>query len=208
MFRIKLSWQGIQAATSRQFTCGYCGHPLASDKAYVAILEGTAYQYPLIYICHFCTRPTFFDPEEKKQWPGSSYGNDVSNISDELVEKLYNEARRCTSTNSYTASVMCCRKLLMHIAVAKGAEENKKFAYYVQYLADNNYLPAGSEDWVKHIKDKGNDANHEIMLMGKEDAEELISFSEMLLKLIYEFPARIKPKESDTDEQETIQETT
>jgi hypothetical protein len=30
--------------------------------------------------------------------------------------------------------------------------------------------------------------------MGKQDAEDLISFSEMLLKLVYEFPANIHRK--------------
>jgi hypothetical protein len=30
--------------------------------------------------------------------------------------------------------------------------------------------------------------------MGKEDAEELISFIEMLMKVIFEFPAAIKKK--------------
>jgi hypothetical protein len=44
---------------------------------------------------------------------------------------------------------------------------------------------------VDHIRKKGNEANHEIALMTRVDAEELLSFSEMLLKFIYEFPSRI-----------------
>ena len=48
---------------------------------------------------------------------------------------------------------------------------------------------------MDHIRKKGNEANHEIRLMKKADAEELISFSEMLLKFIYEFPQRV-PKAS------------
>jgi hypothetical protein len=36
-------------------------------------------------------------------------------------------------------------------------------------------------------------SNHEIDLKSSEDAEELISFVEMLLKFIYEFPARVPP---------------
>ena len=46
---------------------------------------------------------------------------------------------------------------------------------------------------VDHIRKKGNEANHEIVLMEKEDAEDLLVFSEMLLKFIYEFPKRVPP---------------
>jgi hypothetical protein len=200
MFGIKYEWIGINAVDSKDYTCGYCGRPLASDKGYLARQKPHPNQYPLITICHFCTRPTFFDRENGKQWPGAAYGNDVANVNDALVDQIYDEARRCTSTSSYTAAVMCCRKLLMHVAVSQGADENKKFAYYVDYLAGNGYTPPGAKAWVAQIKNKGNEANHEIKLMAKEDAEELISFSEMLLKVIYEFPARIKPeavKEAD-----------
>jgi hypothetical protein len=198
VFSIKYNWIGASSVPSKEYRCGHCGHPLASDKAFLSIREGIANhphnQTPRIYICHFCTRPTFFDDEGSKQWPGASYGNDVEHISDELVAKLYDEARQCTTTNSYTASVMCSRKLLMHIAVSKGAPSNQSFAQYVDYLATNNYIPVDSRGWVDVIRSKGNEANHEIALMTKEDAEELISFSEMLLKLIYEFPARIRPE--------------
>lgn len=44
--------------------------------------------------------------------------------------------------------------------------------------------------WITSEK-KGNEATHEIVLMKKEDALDLIAFSEMLLKFIYEFPARV-----------------
>ena len=44
---------------------------------------------------------------------------------------------------------------------------------------------------MDHIRKKGNEANHEIKLMTAEDATELISFSEMLMKFIYEFPSRV-----------------
>ena len=97
------------------------------------------------------------------------------------------------SVSAYTASVLACRKLLMNIAVAQGAAEGKKFAEYVQYLADNGYVPPNGKGWVDHIRKKGNEATHEIPHMERGDAEELIAFAEMLLKFIYEFPARYPP---------------
>ena len=67
----------------------------------------------------------------------------------------------------------------------------KGFVEYVEYLAAKGYVPPNGQGWVDHIRVKGNEANHEIRLMKKSDSEELISFSEMLLKFIYEFPQRV-----------------
>ena len=38
---------------------------------------------------------------------------------------------------------------------------------------------------------KGNEATHEIAIMNQPDAKELLSFVEMLLRFIYEFPSMI-----------------
>jgi hypothetical protein len=84
----------------------------------------------------------------------------------------------------------------MHIAVGRGAKEGKSFIDYVNYLSDNHYIPPDAKDWVDHIRRKGNEANHEIKIMTPDDAQDLISFIEMLLKIIYEFPANIRRKTS------------
>jgi hypothetical protein len=144
-----------------------------------------------IYICHQCGRPTFID-DSGKQTPGAVFGNPVNDIQDKSVESLYDEARSATAAGAYTAAVLCCRKVLMHIAVSRGAKAGESFISYVQYLADKNYIPPDARDWVDHIRTKGNEANHEIAIMAKADAEELISFLEMLLKVIFEFPAVIR----------------
>ena len=81
----------------------------------------------------------------------------------------------------------------MNIAVSQGAEENKSFYHYVEYLATNGYVPPNGRGWVDHIRLKGNEATHEIAIMSQQDADDLILFSEMLLKFIYEFPNRIPP---------------
>ncbi len=85
--------------------------------------------------------------------------------------------------------------MLMNIAVHEKAEENKQFVYYVAYLADNGYLPPGGEKWAEHIKDRGNEANHEIKAKTAEDAQLLIRFVEMLLRFIYEFPKLVPSSE-------------
>jgi len=190
-----MEWKNISTINSKPYTCGHCGNSLTSEKGYWATIAGSSGMAMTIYICHFCERPTFFDTRDK-QIPGVSFGGDVRDIPDKTVEELYNEARRTTSASAYTAAVLCCRKLLMHIVVSKGAKAGDTFANYVQFLADNHFIPPDAKGWVDHIREKGNEANHEIVIMDKETAEELISFIEMLLKVIYEFPAAAKRKKA------------
>ena len=191
---MKLTWEYTGGTIkSRDFICGHCGSPLASERGWYAYSGG--HIVACIYICHKCNQPTYFAPGVK-QIPGVAYGNPVHNIPDQSVESLYEEARNCTASNASTAAVLCCRKLLMNIAISKGASEGQKFIEYVEYLSDKGFVPPGGKDWVDHIRRKGNEATHEIAIMEREDAEELLSFVEMLLKFIYEFPAKMKRKTS------------
>ncbi|HDP99722.1 MAG TPA: DUF4145 domain-containing protein [bacterium] len=103
------------------------------------------------------------------------------------------------SVSGFTSVVLSCRKLLMHIAVSKGANPGENFVSYVQYLSDNHYIPPDAKDWVDHIREKGNEANHEVNIMNKDDAELLLSFIQMLLKVIYEFPSAIKQRTGSSD---------
>jgi predicted urease superfamily metal-dependent hydrolase len=92
----------------------------------------------MIYVCPNCTYPTYVDKTkvEYKQYPGVAYGNKVKHVP-ENIDTLYEESRNCMSVKSFTASVMASRKLLMSIAVDKGAEEGLNFIEYVDYLDDN-----------------------------------------------------------------------
>lgn len=192
-----LQWQNTDGMESKSYTCGHCGNSLASALGYVAhrmresqgeVIRRNA---AAIYICHFCQKPSFFGDGE--QIPGSVFGQDVGGLP-ETVGQLYTEARRCISVNSYTASILCSRKLLMNIAVSKGDEAGKSFVEYVNYLSDKGFVPPDSKEWVDHIRTKGNEATHEIKIMSPDDAKELISFLEMLMKFIYEFPLIMKGK--------------
>jgi hypothetical protein len=121
--------------------------------------------------------------------PGVPLGNDVKNLPPE-IETIWSEIRRSTSDASYTSAVLMGRKLLMHIAVDVGAKAGASFLEYVNYLADNHYAPPKSKEWVDKIRSHGNEANHDIVIKKKDDAAEIMVFLEMLLRFIYEFPAR------------------
>lgn len=180
-------WHASDNVPSVSFICGHCGNDIASNRGYRGKNHSVQYW---IRICHYCFRPTFFDTSGFRT-PGSPFGQKVEHITDESVASLYDEARAAMSVSAYTCAVLACRKLLMHIAVAKGAAEGESFVYYVEFLAQKNFVPPDAKPWVDHIRKKGNEANHQINIMKDEEAKELISFCEMLLKLIYEFPARV-----------------
>jgi hypothetical protein len=179
-------WKQQQQFSAREFICGFCGRSVASDRGYSSDSSEDR-----IVICPNCKKPTYF--HYHIQFPGAMPGADVLNVPKE-VDALYKEARRCISVNANTAAVLACRKLLMHIAVAQGAKEGCTFISYVDFLADKGFVPPNGRGWVDHIRNKGNEANHEILLMAEADAFELVVFSEMLLKFIFEFPSRVPTK--------------
>lgn len=190
-----LLWHNVSGLQSKAYTCGHCDNQLASERGYLAQddIGGGRVTVAYVYVCHHCSNPTYFS-RSGDQIPGSAFGGAVDHIPEEGVKPLYTEARNCMKVNAYTAAILCCRKLLMNIAVAQGAKPNLSFAKYVDYLAEQDYLPPNGANWANHIREKGNEATHEIRIMQREDAEELIEFSEMLLKFIYEYPARIEDK--------------
>lgn len=177
-------WQSQADIGPRSFKCKFCDKEVATRMGFYR--EDTNWR---IYLCPNCARPTFFEGSE--QIPAPLLGFTVRELP-ENIEKLYNEIRDCSGTNAFTAAVLACRKLLMHVAVEQGAPEGNNFLSYVEHLANKGFIPPHGREWVDHIRSKGNEANHQIVLMSQEDASDLINFTEMLLKFIYEFPKRLK----------------
>jgi len=180
------AWKNTSTIETRVFVCGYCNTKVSSDKGY----HDERYN-SFIWLCP-CGKPTYFDLHGS-QYPAYICGNKISGIPSKDIEQLYEEARRCTSVSAYTAAVLSCRKLLMHIAVEKGAPEGMNFIQYVEYLSEKNYVPPDGKGWVDYIRQKSNEANHEIVLMKEKEAIDLINFSEMLLRFVYEFPSKVTP---------------
>jgi hypothetical protein len=182
-------WQEIRRINARRYTCGFCNSLVASDRAYVATSDPSGGGLNAeVHICPHCNRPTFFG--DGVQVPGVAFGNPVPHVKPD-VDGLYGEARKSTTVGAHTLAVMGCRKILMNVAVDKGAAEGLKFEQYVDYLAAQNYVPPGGKGWVDRIRKIGNAANHKIPSITKEQAEEILSFTEMLLRFVYELPGRV-----------------
>ena len=188
------SWQGHHTIVQRGFTCGHsgCGKDVGSNIGWFCNNPDTGRPEGYIYICPMCHYPTLFDDSVNPamQVPGVSFGRPLEHLPKD-IDDLYEEIRRATSAQAHTSAVLSCRKILMHIAVEKGAEEGKSFIHYVEYLVNNHYAPPGSLPWVDKIRAGGNEANHEIKIMTKDEAQELVNFVQMLLTFIYEFPSKM-----------------
>lgn len=122
------------------------------------------------------------------QIPGARFGSSVNSVPKE-VNDVYEEARSCYATNAFTGTVLLCRKLLMHVAVDLGAKDNLRFIEYVNYLNDHHYVSIKSDKWIDQIRKYGNEATHEIQVNTQQDAQMILKFCEMLLKMNYEYPA-------------------
>ena len=187
------AWSYIGDVAVHRYNCGYCDSIVASAKGDIFQSQEREDYVAYIHICPQCQKPTFFGPNEEV-YPEPRYGKPVDGLPERFRE-LYSEARICASASAYTATVLACKKLLVHIATDVGASKEFNFLQYIEYLERNHYIPPNGSDWVDHVREKGNETYYEIVIMTKQDAEQLLTFVEMLLRFIYEFPSKRLPIE-------------
>lgn len=188
---MSLGWRSAAELSNRGWTCGYCGRSVGGNIGYHRENGKTD---KLIYICPHCENPTAFIINESggyDQYPGAVYGHEVDGLP-RSVAALYGEVRRCIQYTAYTAAVLAMRKLLMHVAVERGAEENRSFVSYIDFLDEKHWIPPSGREWVDAIRKSGNEATHEIVLASEDEAKQLLDFAEMLLRIVYEFPMKIR----------------
>jgi hypothetical protein len=75
--------------------------------------------------------------------------------------------------------------------MSSSAQPGLNFVQYVDHLVSNHYAPPNSKSWIDKIRLHGNEANHEIIIKKKEDAEENYDIHGDALRFIYEFPGRV-----------------
>lgn len=178
-------WRNVIDINSVSYVCGYCGAIAAPSFGYNCLTRDNKIRARL-YICPACNKPTYISFDKNEQTPGPILGKNVLYVP-ELTEVLYNEARKCITVGAHTSAVLACRKILMNVAVQEGATEGLQFIQYINYLEKNGFLPPKGRQWVDQIRKKGNDATHEIPPISLEDATQILTFTEMLLRFVYEF---------------------
>lgn len=182
------AWTNQGTVPAKQWKCGYCNREVGSSVGW-QVSDGQGHVM-YIRLCSYCNAPTLFLFGDQEYSPGPLPGSPVDHVPPE-IDSLFAEARTAMAAGAFTAAVLTCRKILMHIAVDKKADKNKNFLEYVTYLIDKGYAPPGSQGWVDYIRSRSNEANHEIVLMTTDDAKALVTFIEMLLRFIFELPKSV-----------------
>ena len=185
--------QGNNKVTKTYF-CPYC-ETLVSGKIHNEVrCKGYSPVYGLIdeseYLileCPSCNKPTIYNIKTRTTSPNGQILRKLNNIPENL-KILYEEVGNCISSECYTSAVMMARTILMYIAIDKGADKNKSFQFYVNYISDEGYIPPDGKSWVDKIRQMGNEANHDLKIFKKEDAELIGKFLSYLLIFIYELP--------------------
>lgn len=187
---------------AHSFQCGYCGLHVSSSHGTTAEHSGPSgrgilrYRTGVLLVCPSCNRPSFL-AGDGKQYPAPLTGQHLEGLPDD-VASLHGEVRRAISVGAFTAAVLTARKLLMHIAVDKGAEPNLRFVKYVMYLRDEHWIPPNGT-WLEYILSRSNEENHEIVIATREVAEKLLGLTEHLLRSVYILPSMAPMLSTDGD---------
>lgn len=173
---------GKNSAPKRRYRCGHCGADIVSNDG------GESHQnhQRSIYLCINCHKPTYFEADGT-QIPGVLPGKEVKGLPSD-VAPLYKEARRCFMITAWTATTMLARKLLMQVAVDKGAPKDKSFVEYIDWIKESDWNTLGLKKGLDRIRKKGNKANHEVSIIPQEEAKESLVLLEVFLRLVYEYP--------------------
>lgn len=183
-----LEWRHAETLSSRTYVCGFCGREVASNSGYMSSTASLVEDQHHIYICPFCCGPTYFRPDGTRV-PDTPFGEAIKYLPSPELDALYNEARSALAVNACTASVLCCKKILVYISVNKGAPPGRPFQEYIDYLNGYGYVPPDAQDWVDQVQKIGGDAGHKIETVARQDAEVWVTLVEALLRFMFEYPA-------------------
>lgn len=196
------TWQGGPALLEpRTWRCWGCSTTVSESYGFKAVKKPY-----VVHACPNCQRATFFElgvvassgrthaPPSPvvSQMPQCPPGSEVASLPTD-VAALYMEARQAAGAQAPTASVMLCRVLLQHVAVDKGAKPKSTFKECVQHLLGGHWLPPTAAHWLDQLREAGNEANHDLIVMKFAEAEHCIYLMEVLLKNVYEMPGKMRP---------------
>jgi uncharacterized protein DUF4145 len=192
---VRHEWHGANPFQGVAVVCPYCGAthtPLILGQAHRTFMQRETTQgwtesntQTRLFACTACHMPYIDLQAEGRTIPGQRLGSSVKNVPPDLA-RLYEEARDAASASAYTACAMVARKVLMNLAVLEGADKNKSFQFYVDYLAQNGFVPPKGRPWVDKIRTTGNTATHEIEIVSEAEARDVMYLVENLLRFNFE----------------------
>lgn len=172
--------------------CGFCGHSVGQAQGWRAVGRSGRH-FAAIMTCPRCRRPSFFEVNQHP-FPEPLPGEAIPHIP-EPVNGMYEEARACVAAGAPRSAALASRTTLMYVATQLNGGQPVKggFQANVDWLFDNHWIPPNGKPWVDYIRDKGNNATHEIQVPDPELAQQLVDFRQMLLRFVFDMPSRLVP---------------
>ena len=173
------------------YKCGHCGRDNSGRVVSIYHVDDNR-NNPMsrFMLCTSCAKGSVWTHPDRIV-PGTNPGENLEGLPEE-VNEAYEEARQCFAINSYTGCELLCRKILMHIAVDKGAKEGEPFESYLVFLETKGYITPPIKAWADIIRKNGNASTHKLEKPSKERAENTFMFTMQLLRIIYEMEHKAK----------------
>ena len=177
------------------YACGHCG----TDVGGIAV----CYQvFPLaIWLrCPNCSNGSVWSGEGL--YPPSlsssrAYTVDVDGLPDNIAQ-AYHEARKAISVQMYTSCEMMYRKILVNVAVDKGAKKKHTWNHRkcIRYLVKKGYVAGLGTRMASFVRLAGDQSTHEIEPPSRYMAEQTLKFTAMVLEEVYDAEREVvEPKE-------------
>jgi hypothetical protein len=177
--------------THRDFDCGACGQP--TNGRIIASMK-RKFDGATLWFC-VCSCPrregalmvskggvTISQfPEAREFHVGANWPPDLS--------QLFEEGARAYAAGAYTATAMVARKLLMVCACHEGDTDGKRFVEYVNYITGSVIAFPKAKDSIDKIRGIGNEANHNLTFVSRDDARRAMSIVTYMLNTIYSLPS-------------------
>lgn len=171
------------------YRCGYCGSKTDTTLGMWHLGSSDIRDIRVCTNCKMATNLLTLSGDIIKQDPrpreGTSFDSTGKNDGVLGIVGLYDEARTALAQCAPSCAVLMFRKLLMHVAVERGATENQKFVVYCKYLKENNVVGEPQHAMLDRIMDAGNAENHQIRSASSEEASDLLELVTMLIQSIY-----------------------
>jgi len=145
----------------------------------------------LFGICSHCGLPVIFGGKRDNRfmYPRPQKFNAIEHLPED-VGKIYNEMRSCFGANNYSALAMLARTLLKHIATEQGHVFTTKsdFVESVDFLK-KEFFPKVNSNFINQVKKYATEVVHDLTILEDKDiANNIMLFSEQILKMVYELP--------------------
>ncbi|HLO98472.1 MAG TPA: DUF4145 domain-containing protein [Fimbriimonas sp.] len=183
----KLLWPKQEKIQTLSYTCGFCGHLVGAENGWHGLDGHGTFIYAAI--CPHCSRIT---QKNNKGWifPLPMVGEVISSVPSPAKE-LYQEIRGCMQVGAFTGAVALCRTMIAHISHDKlGTKRDDTFQNHLKALYDSELLAKGQRDWIDSIKDSAGKGIHDLEIIKRDEAESIFEFTQMMLKIMYDYPAR------------------